>query len=93
VLAVKEPGKKNLRFFKFLSKNLFWKNNSGLMGGDVALTYGLLHLLGSANACLNPFLYGYLNENFRREYKTIYRKMPWYSQSQPNPSSVVLLVR
>jgi hypothetical protein len=41
----------------------------------------LLHLLGTANACFNPILYGYLNENFRNEYKSIYSRMPWYSHS------------
>ena len=35
--------------------------------------YGAFHLCGLANACINPFLYGYLNENFRKEYKNVYR--------------------
>jgi hypothetical protein len=51
------------------------------MTGNEELVYGLLHLLGTANACFNPILYGYLNENFRNEYKSIYRRMPWYSHS------------
>ena len=51
------------------------------MTGNEEVVYGLLHLLGTANACFNPILYGYLNENFRNEYKSIYRRMPWYSHS------------
>ena len=51
------------------------------MTGNEELVYGLLHLLGTANACFNPILYGYLNENFRNEYKNIYSRMPWYSHS------------
>ena len=35
------------------------------------LVYCLLKLLGASNACLNPFLYGYLNENFRQEYRGV----------------------
>ena len=38
------------------------------------IVYGLLQLLGTANACSNPILYGYLNENFFNEYKNIYRR-------------------
>lgn len=51
------------------------------MTGNEEVVYGMLHLLGTANACFNPILYGYLNENFRNEYKSIYRRMPWYSHS------------
>ena len=39
------------------------------------LVYCLLKLLGASNACLNPFLYGYLNENFRQEYRGV--KKQW----------------
>lgn len=38
------------------------------------IVYGVLQLLGTANACSNPILYGYLNENFFNEYKNIYRR-------------------
>jgi hypothetical protein len=30
------------------------------MTGNEEVVYGLLHLLGTANACFNPILYGYL---------------------------------
>ncbi len=30
------------------------------------------HLLGMSSACINPVLYGYLNDNFRREFKEIF---------------------
>ncbi|TRY73362.1 hypothetical protein TCAL_06016 [Tigriopus californicus] len=49
--------------------------------GSETVIYSLLHLFGLCNACINPILYGYLNENFRKEYKKIYRQMPWYSTS------------
>ena len=32
--------------------------------GTGQLVYGFLHILGAANACTNPILYGLLNENF-----------------------------
>lgn len=40
------------------------------------MIYGICNILGLSNACINPVLYGYLNENFRREFKAIYRKFP-----------------
>ena len=42
------------------------------------LVYGFLHLLGAANACTNPILYGLLNENFLIQYKRLYRWLPGY---------------
>jgi hypothetical protein len=44
-----------------------------LIEGNETWIYAILHLFGLGNACINPFLYGYLNENFRKEYKNIYR--------------------
>ena len=33
--------------------------------------------MGLANACINPILYGYLNESFREEYKNLFKRLPW----------------
>lgn len=33
--------------------------------------------MGLANACINPILYGYLNESFREEYKNLFKLLPW----------------
>lgn len=52
-----------------------------LVGGREELIFGLLNLLGATNACVNPILYGYFNENFRNEYRDIYKAMPWYRRS------------
>ncbi|XP_052831443.1 neuropeptide F receptor isoform X1 [Octopus bimaculoides] len=38
---------------------------------DVNLTFGICHLLVLSSACTNPVLYGWLNENFRREFFSI----------------------
>ena len=51
-----------------------WAYDSLLM----ILVYGLANLCGLAASCINPILYGYLNENFRKEYKTFLTKLPWY---------------
>jgi len=43
-------------------------------GGNIhALVYGICHIMGLGNACINPFLYGFLNENFRKEYQHIFQ--------------------
>ncbi len=44
-----------------------------LIQGNETVVYAVLHLFGLCNALTNPILYGYLNENFRKEYKSIYR--------------------
>ena len=46
--------------------------------GTGQLVYGFLHILGAANACTNPILYGLLNENFLVQYKRLYRWLPGY---------------
>ena len=50
-----------------------------LMGRYHDVAYGLLHLLGAGTSIANPILYGYMNENFRNEYRKFYHRMPWYS--------------
>ena len=37
------------------------------------IIYALLQLFGMCTAIANPILYGYLNENFRKHYGTLYR--------------------
>jgi hypothetical protein len=44
-----------------------------IISGNETVVYALLHLFGLCNALTNPVLYGYLNENFRKEYNNIYR--------------------
>jgi len=35
------------------------------------IIYAVAHLIGMSSACINPFLYGWLNENFRSEFTVI----------------------
>lgn len=35
------------------------------------IIYAFCHLIAMCSACANPFLYGYLNENFRKEFKEL----------------------
>ena len=53
-----------------------------MMGMYHDVTYGVLHLLGAGTSIANPILYGYMNENFRNEYRKFYQKMPWYRSSK-----------
>ena len=53
-----------------------------MMGRYHDVTYGILHLLGAGTSIANPILYGYMNENFRNEYRKFYHKMPWYRSSK-----------
>lgn len=45
------------------------------------LIQGLMYLLGGTNSIANPILYGYMNENFKKEYAKFYKKMPWYHKT------------
>ena len=45
------------------------------------LIQGLMYLLGGTNSIANPILYGYMNENFKKEYSKFYKKMPWYHKT------------
>lgn len=45
---------------------------------NLELTLGifiLCHLIGMSSAAINPILYGYLNESFRKEFKEIFAMM------------------
>ena len=35
--------------------------------------YAVCHLLGMTSAVVNPFLYGWFNDNFRNEFKNVHR--------------------
>jgi len=35
------------------------------------LTYAAFHLMGTSSACINPFLYGFMNENFQGAFKNM----------------------
>lgn len=37
----------------------------------ILVTYAVCHMIGMSSACSNPLLYGWLNENFRKEFKEI----------------------
>lgn len=36
------------------------------------VVFAICHLIGCSSACSNPILYGYLNENFRKEFHQVY---------------------
>ena len=61
-----------LNLFNFLM-DIYPDKMKALITGHETVIYAILHLFGLCNALTNPILYGYLNENFRKEYKNIYR--------------------
>lgn len=38
---------------------------------DILVTYAVCHMMGMMTACSNPLLYGWLNDNFRKEFNEI----------------------
>ena len=44
--------------------------------------YTFFHMLGMSSACTNPFLYGFLNDNFLKEFKTFFRACRMISMSR-----------
>jgi hypothetical protein len=46
--------------------NPFGENRQAMM-----ISYAVCHMMGMSSACSNPLLYGWLNDNFRKEFKEI----------------------
>ncbi|XP_065351512.1 neuropeptide F receptor [Cloeon dipterum] len=45
---------------------------------NMLISYAVCHMIGMSSACSNPLLYGWLNENFRKEFKEILAVFcPW----------------
>lgn len=38
---------------------------------DLLVLYAICHMMGMSSACTNPVLYGWLNENFKKEFREI----------------------
>ena len=51
--------------------NVFDSSESPLFSQEdhFLCVYAVCHLVGMSSACLNPFLYGFMNENFQGEFK------------------------
>merc|ERR1719361_1337256 len=84
-------------FVSWLPLNIFdllMKIDSKILKDVIAeretIIYALLQLFGMCTAIANPILYGYLNENFRKHYGTLYRHMPWHAASEAEPMEVAL---
>merc|ERR1719361_1388443 len=41
----------------------------------LCILYAVCHVTSMLSACANPVIYGYLNENFNREFKDIFSKL------------------
>lgn len=37
----------------------------------MSIAYAVCHMMGMSSACSNPLLYGWLNDNFRKEFNDI----------------------
>ena len=59
----------------------------------LTITYGILRLIGALNTIVNPVLYGYLNSSFRKYYKKVYQKLPWYTTSVPPDMPLKVMVK
>ncbi|KAF4528607.1 hypothetical protein B566_EDAN009211 [Ephemera danica] len=45
---------------------------------SMMVVYAICHMIGMSSACSNPLLYGWLNDNFRKEFKEILATFcPW----------------
>lgn len=56
------------------------------------LVYAACHALGMSSACSNPVLYGWLNDNFRKEFTEIYQTMTPCSKA-PSSATTILPAR
>lgn len=51
------------------------KVESSLTEEQFCILYAVCHVTGMLSACANPVIYGYLNENFNREFKEIFDRL------------------
>uniref|UniRef100_A0AAG5D1J8 G-protein coupled receptors family 1 profile domain-containing protein n=1 Tax=Anopheles atroparvus TaxID=41427 RepID=A0AAG5D1J8_ANOAO len=43
---------------------------------DIMVAYAICHMVGMSSACSNPLLYGWLNDNFRKEFNELLCRTP-----------------
>ncbi|XP_053671930.1 neuropeptide F receptor [Anopheles nili] len=43
---------------------------------DIMVAYAICHMVGMSSACSNPLLYGWLNDNFRKEFNELLCRAP-----------------
>ncbi|XP_037811236.1 neuropeptide F receptor-like isoform X1 [Lucilia sericata] len=51
--------------------NLYADMKRPAVTNDMLVMYAFCHMIGMSSACSNPLLYGWLNDNFRKEFKEI----------------------
>ena len=62
----------------------------------LCILYAVCHVTSMLSACANPVIYGYLNENFNREFKDIFSKLGLSTSRYvlpKNPRLPVILAR
>ncbi|KAA0201782.1 hypothetical protein HAZT_HAZT006706 [Hyalella azteca] len=60
--------KLKFRMTKTVVRNADFSNPFGDDTDAMLMVYAICHLLGMSSACSNPVLYGWLNDNFRKEF-------------------------
>ncbi|CAL4157312.1 unnamed protein product [Meganyctiphanes norvegica] len=61
--------------------NPFGENTESMLIG-----FAICHMMGMSSACSNPFLYGWLNDNFRKEFLEIFTILfPCYTPGEEKP--------
>ena len=67
----------------------------GLSPATMCLVYAVCHVICMSSACANPVIYGFLNENFSKEFKAIYAEVQGVVRRcsrRQSRSSVVVVV-
>jgi neuropeptide F receptor len=70
-----------LNLFNLLADVYFPKQSTSQ---TMMIWYAICHMMGMSSACSNPLLYGWLNDNFRKEFNEILCRK---NESSINPSS------
>ncbi|CAK9296108.1 unnamed protein product [Gordionus sp. m RMFG-2023] len=64
-----------LNLFNLLSDMESVSSSTLFQNLNIPLIYACCHLFGMSSACSNPILYGWLNDNFKKEFKLIFSKL------------------
>lgn len=57
-----------LNILNILSDVMKWEDSP-----TFRISFAICHMIGMSSACSNPLLYGWLNENFKKEFVDIFR--------------------
>ena len=56
---------------------------------QLCIIHAICHVMGMLSACANPVIYGFLNENFHREFKDLFQEIKgFFNRCKPENNNL-----